>query len=163
MSRIFLLLGSNVGDRKHILKAAAGRILHEIGQIESVSSVYESDAWGYSSENPFLNQLIIANTSLSPDLVLDKIHQIENQLGRKRTKNTYQDRTIDIDILFYGSRQINTPHLKVPHPSLEKRLFALYPLAELANDFVHPKTQKTMGSLLAECTDSTQVVKIKDL
>ena len=160
MFRIFLLLGSNLDDRVSSLRAAADLIHSDVGGIERVSSIYESEPWGYTSENHFLNQLVIANTALSPKSVLDKIHHIENQLGRKRKKNGFADRTIDIDILFYGNKLVNSPELAIPHPSIENRLFALYPLSELANDFIHPKSHKTIGTLLSECTDTTRVVKI---
>jgi len=162
MFRIFLLLGSNLDDRVSSLRAAADLIHSDVGGIERVSSIYESEPWGYTSKNHFLNQLVIANTALSPKSVLGKIHYIENQLGRKRINNGFTDRTIDIDILFYGNKLVNSRDLAIPHPSIENRLFALYPLSELANDFIHPKSQKTIGTLLSECTDTTRVVKIAE-
>ena len=131
-----------------------------IGEIECTSSVYESEPWGYQSKNHFLNQLVIATSGLPPKTVLSKIFNIETQLGRERSNNNFADRTIDIDILFYGNKVMSSPKLTIPHPSIEKRLFALYPLAEVANDFIHPKAQKSIGLLLKECKDKTQVVKI---
>ena len=160
MFRIFLLLGSNLDDRVSSLRAAADLIHSDVGEIESVSSIYESEPWGYTSKNHFLNQLVIANTALSPKSLLGKIHHIENLLGRTRINTGFSDRTIDIDILFYGNKLVNSPELTIPHPSIENRLFALYPLSELANDFIHPKSQKTIGTLLSECRDVMRVVKI---
>ena len=160
MDKIFLLLGSNLGDRLSNLMAATELIQDTIGQIERSSSIYASEPWGYKSNQQFINQLIIVSSSLLPETVLSRILSIEKQLGRERRPNGLSDRTIDIDILFYGNRVINSPKLTIPHPAIEVRLFALLPLAEIANGFMQPKSHKSMDSLLQECKDNGLVEKI---
>jgi len=154
---VYLGIGSSLGDRLMNLRRAAEMTENLIGRIVISSEVYETSPWGFKSPEGFLNMVLIAETLLSPDELLDKIHIIESALGRKRTGSRYTNRVIDIDILFYGNRVIETDHLIVPHPLLHKRKFVLVPLCSIAQELVHPVTGKTVKELLEECTDDGKV------
>ncbi|MBI4647917.1 MAG: 2-amino-4-hydroxy-6-hydroxymethyldihydropteridine diphosphokinase [Bacteroidia bacterium] len=156
----YLLLGSNLEPRHEWLKEALFAIERQIGDIWRKSSVFESEPWGFSSENYFLNQALYVNTSLSAEQLIDEILKIEDNLGRKRTKQCYTGRNIDIDIIFYNENIINSEKLTIPHPYMHQRRFALEPVAEIAPLFIHPVLKKTMLQLLDECEDKLNVKKI---
>ena len=161
MAQVFLLLGSNLGDRYKILSNAKNSISARIGIIKVESSIYESDPWGFEHENAFLNQVIIVKTELSPELVLKLSLGIESELGRVRCNDDeYRGRLIDIDILFYDDRIVYDEHLKIPHPLLHERRFTLQPLVEIAPDVIHPVLQKTMKQLLDDCPDDLEAKQI---
>ncbi len=159
MIRAFLLLGSNVGERKNFLENARMRIHLLAGTVVKSSAVYETAAWGKTDQPAFLNQVVAIDTALSADLLLVTLLAIENSLGRIRDQR-WAPRTIDIDILLYGTEVINQPDLIIPHPALSERKFALIPLAELIPDVIHPLTGKTIATMLEECTDVLGVDKI---
>ncbi|NCD69830.1 2-amino-4-hydroxy-6-hydroxymethyldihydropteridine diphosphokinase [Mucilaginibacter agri] len=159
MIKVFLLLGSNLGDRQLFLKQAINGIKN-IADVVKVSSIYETEAWGKEGEPDYLNQVVIVKTDMLPRAMLKKILDLELSLGRQRNEK-WGSRTIDIDILFYGEMEINDdPDLTVPHPRLHERRFTLEPLAELAPDFVHPLLKKTILQLKSELTDSLIVKKL---
>jgi 2-amino-4-hydroxy-6-hydroxymethyldihydropteridine diphosphokinase len=160
MARIYLLLGGNIGDREEYLGMAKEKIALLIGNLREVSSIFETQPWGFDDEVPFLNQLIIADTLLEPEQAMQVLLKIENRLGRVRDEKKFLSRTIDIDILFYDDRVICKNDLVVPHPQLHNRRFALEPLAELVPGLVHPVFNKTIEHLLKECTDKMAVRKI---
>ena len=156
-----ILLGSNLGDRLQILTKARGLIGLKAGRILKTSLIYETEPWGYSDNKLFLNQVIIIECDLSPNLLLTELLHIEDALGRIRL-NTGQRhkpsaRLIDIDILFYGNKVINEPGLEIPHPLLQERKFALIPLNEIASDFKHPVLGKFVYELLRDCQDNLDV------
>jgi 2-amino-4-hydroxy-6-hydroxymethyldihydropteridine diphosphokinase len=154
---VYLGLGSNIGDRKDTLCKAIVMISGKIGSITNISSLYESEAWGYESKNKFLNAVIAVETSLFPDEILSEIKGMEIMLGREeKGKDGYEDRPIDIDILFYDKFVFETDILTVPHPHLEKRKFVLAPLAEIAPDFMHPILHKNIKELNEACKDEIQ-------
>jgi 2-amino-4-hydroxy-6-hydroxymethyldihydropteridine diphosphokinase len=159
MIDVFLLLGSNLGDRQLFLQQAIVHIEAGIASIEKKSSVYETQSWGKTDAPNYLNQIIQLKTGLSPQLVLQKILHIENVLGRKREEK-WGSRTIDIDILFYGQDIIAEPGLTVPHPELHNRMFTLAPLSEIAPDLVHPILHKTIFDLKSELKDNLIVKKL---
>jgi len=159
MNNIFLLLGSNLGNRKEFLKQAVEQIEAEIAPLIHASSVYETQSWGKTDEPDYLNQVLELQTMLPARDVLRKILAIENLLGRKREVK-WGSRIIDIDILFYGDAIINEPDLKVPHPELHKRRFTLEPLAEIAPAFIHPVLNKNILQLKNELSDSLIVKKV---
>lgn len=159
MSLAYLLLGSNQGDKLYYLKQAELQIEIIIGKIIKKSSVYKSQAWGFESQNIFLNQALAVQTNFCPEELLANIHEIEIQLGRSRNENKYTDRTIDIDILFVDNLTIETTQLTVPHPHLHKRKFALIPLLELEQYFEHHVINKSLQILLEECEDKSAVLK----
>lgn len=159
MINVFLLLGSNLGDRQLFLKQAIKGI-ENIAEIVKTSSVYETEAWGREGEPDYLNQVILVKTDLLPRAMLKKILDLEKALGRKRNER-WGSRTIDIDILFFGEMIIDdNPNLIIPHPRLHERRFTLEPLGELDNQFVHPVLKKTISQLKNELTDSLIVKKL---
>jgi 2-amino-4-hydroxy-6-hydroxymethyldihydropteridine diphosphokinase len=159
MNKVYLLLGSNMGNSRELLKVAKQNIANRIGEIMEQSSLYQTAAWGFEHQPDFINQVIVAQTSLDARAVLDDILAIEKKMGRTRTTRN-APRTIDIDILFFNNEIYKEENLVVPHPALHQRRFVLVPLNELDPLLQHPVLEKTMVQLLAECPDSLGVKKI---
>ena len=157
-----LLLGGNVGDTAEMLQEACRQIELQIGPIKKSSALYGSKAWGFETEQDFINLAVVAKTPLPPHRVLELALEIENQLGRKRSGNGYSSRTMDIDIIFYGDSVINEPDLVVPHPRMHLRNFVIVPLCEILPDFVHPVFGKTIRQLLDESPDDGKVWELID-
>ncbi len=155
MAQVFLLLGSNLGDRKTHLRNACNAIESEAGEIQKQSKIYETEPWGYQSKLKYLNQVILIHTNYTPNELLIKIHKIEKNMGRIRNSISYSDRTIDIDILFFDDIIISENDLQIPHPRLHERKFTLIPLCEIAPDFMHPVLEKKIITLLRLCKDET--------
>ena len=151
-----------MGDTRHYLEQAIGLIESRIGTVLQKSSIYWSEPWGFSAEQMFLNQIVVVETALESQIVLEHCLQIETELGRTRSGNGYEPRVIDIDIIFFGSQIIDTPNLKVPHPLMNRRNFVLQPLCEIAPDFVHPVFGLTVKQLAAVCDDKA-VVKMLNI
>jgi 2-amino-4-hydroxy-6-hydroxymethyldihydropteridine diphosphokinase len=149
LQTVYLLLGSNLGNRKEILEKAIELLAQKVGVVIKQSKDYETSPWGVTDQPDFLNLALEIHTKLRPLEVLEQTQSIENQLGRVR-KEKWGARLIDIDIMFYGNEIIDEPTLKVPHPFLHERDFALAPLAEIASDFVHPIFEKTIVCLREE-------------
>jgi 2-amino-4-hydroxy-6-hydroxymethyldihydropteridine diphosphokinase len=156
---IFILLGSNVGDRQVNLLHARQEISRYIGKIITTSAVYKTAPWGNTHQPDFFNQVIEINSTLSPDKLLEGILDIEKGLGRKREVK-WGPRIIDIDILLWGHRTMKTPHLIIPHPEIPNRRFTLLPLTEIAPAFIHPLEHKTMLALLEACPDHLEVERV---
>lgn len=157
--RIFIGLGSNLGDRLSYLQLAVDNIHYQVGSILKISSCFETPAIGFEGD-PFLNACIEVRTSLSAQLVLSKLLLIEESHGRKRFDDgQYHSRTIDLDILFFEDEIIENELLSVPHPRLEQRLFVLHPMVEIAPDFVHVKLKKTISKLAEDCTYQSPISK----
>lgn len=151
MAIVHLCLGSNLGNRENYFKKAMNEIENRIGPIVALSSLYETEAWGYDSDNKFLNGCIAVNTALSPKDTLSQLKDIETLQGRLKTaKNDYSDRVIDIDIIFFDDLVLEIPGLTIPHPKMQQRLFVLNPLFEIAPDYIHPVLKKTVRTLLSE-------------
>ena len=160
MFKVYLILGGNLGDRSANLKRAEALIREHIGNVVKSSSIYETEAWGKTDQPSFLNLVLIAETKLAPLKILEKIHKIENLLGRKREEH-WGARTIDIDILFYVNEIIDLNNLVIPHPYITKRRFVLAPLLEIIPDFKHPVLKKTIKELYSGCEDNIEVKKYK--
>ena len=150
--KVFLGLGSNTGNKNENLMRAIENLSLALGSPATLSSIIESEPWGFESKSSFLNCVAAFDTALSPTGLLDIIESIEKQLGRtkKSTKGQDSDRPIDIDILFYGNECINTERLTIPHPQLHKRNFVLIPLCEIAPQLIHPLLQKSIKELIAD-------------
>ncbi len=157
---VFIGLGTNLGNREDNLAKAQDLIAKSVGRIDCRSGIYETEPWGFQSENNFLNMVISVHTDLKPADLIKKIQNIEDQLGRKRDSRQYISRTIDIDILLYRNKVINKPELKIPHPLIQDRKFVLIPLCEIAPAMIHPVLNKTFAVLLKECKDERNVKKI---
>ncbi|MDX1627089.1 MAG: 2-amino-4-hydroxy-6-hydroxymethyldihydropteridine diphosphokinase [Fulvivirga sp.] len=161
MDGIYLLLGTNLGDKKKNLKHAIELIKEKTGPVIAFSSIYKTAAWGIEDQPDFFNQVVTINSELDPEELLNTLHQIEKQLGRVR-KEKWGARRIDIDILYYNNQVIDTKNLQVPHPGIADRRFTLEPLVELAPDFVHPALNKTNKRLLDECRDDLRVDRLEE-
>lgn len=146
--RVTLLLGSNEGERERILAVARGMLKDSVGNILLQSAVYESDPYGYRSDNRYLNQALVMEVDMSPLELLDGVQGIENHLGRVRSqKERYTDRTIDIDILYCGDKVVESDRLTVPHPRIAERRFVLEPMMEIAPLQIDPKTGLTIRQM----------------
>ena len=161
MNEAFLCLGGNLGSRLGHLAMARNQITERCGAIIKQSALYESEAWGYRSENLFLNQIVKINTPLSAQKLMRELQRIEKQAGRIQGDKQYNNRTLDIDILFYNSEIIKSKRLCIPHPRLQLRRFVLMPLCEIEPLFVHPELNKTVKLLLSLCSDNSRVYKYK--
>lgn len=160
--RVFLLLGTNLGDRAVNLGQATEAIDREVGKIAKASSVFETSAWGKTDQPAFLNQAVEITTQFDVEDLLTRLLSIEERLGRRRNEH-WGERIIDIDILFFGDEIYTSPRLLIPHPQLGNRRFTLIPLNEIAPDFVHPLLKKTVSELLAVCPDPLSVTKYPDV
>jgi len=157
--KIYLSLGSNLGNKFENLQFAVNAIFEEIGSIKKIAPIFETPAMGFEGDD-FLNCVIQLESNQSVDFVLDAILSIETKLGRVREeKSGFSSRPIDIDILFYDDEIINTKNLIIPHPEIQHRKFVLAPLAVISQDFIHPKLNKTISELLEETNDSDEVIK----
>ncbi len=156
--KIYILLGSNKGDRLEYLKKSHYEITKTCGATISQSSIYVTEAWGNTKQDSFLNQVIEIGSVLTPEALLSSLLAIEARLGRKREEK-WGPREIDLDILFYGHQVINLEHLKIPHPEIQNRRFTLVPLVEIATNFIHPTLGVNVEILLAQCTDTSAVKK----
>ncbi|VAW26530.1 2-amino-4-hydroxy-6-hydroxymethyldihydropteridinepyrophosphokinase [hydrothermal vent metagenome] len=156
--KTFLLLGSNLGNRAKILLEAQKEISSSVGIIVNKSSIYETLAWGIEDQPAFLNQVLLVETTLTPQELLKTVNKIEELLGRVRHQK-WGERLIDIDILYFENQIINEEHLKIPHPEILNRRFTLVPLVEIAADFIHSGLGKTQKELLDLCGDELAVKK----
>ncbi|MCF6306439.1 MAG: 2-amino-4-hydroxy-6-hydroxymethyldihydropteridine diphosphokinase [Flavobacteriaceae bacterium] len=157
--KIHLSLGSNLGNKFEFLQSAVTAIFEELGSILKMSPVYQTPAMGFEGDD-FLNCVVLVESIYSVEKTLKTILSIEKKLGRIRSEeegNT--SRPIDIDILFYDDKIIKTKTLEVPHPRLQNRKFVLQPLAAISPEFQHPKLQKSLGDLLEETNDESELIK----
>ena len=148
-SLVYLALGSNLGDRQRNLEEALDRLTAHV-VLHRVSSVYETEPWGYVDQPRFLNAACSGATGLAPDDLLREVKAIEVKMGRVFSFPN-APRPMDIDILLYGEQVIETPDLVIPHPRMAERPFVLVPLAEIAPDVVHPVLRVTAQELLQRC------------
>lgn len=150
--RVYLGLGSNLGNKEQIIKKAIARIGERVGTIVTISSFYKTAPWGYQSVHTFCNAVIAVETELSPEEVLSAVQIIERELGSKehrKSDGSYVDRLIDIDLLDYNGLVLDTYALVLPHPYMHKRPFVMEPLAEIAPQWTHPVLGKTATEILA--------------
>jgi 2-amino-4-hydroxy-6-hydroxymethyldihydropteridine diphosphokinase len=155
-TKVVLGIGGNKGDRASYLAKAKEALSKEVSLISS-SQVYESEPWGGVATNGnFLNQVLLIQTNLEPLALLQLTQKIEHALGRTREQH-WGDRTIDIDILYFGDQVSSDPQLTLPHPYLSERRFVLQPLAEILPLMNHPVLGKSAVQLLEECRDLGRV------
>ncbi|EOZ96910.1 2-amino-4-hydroxy-6- hydroxymethyldihydropteridine pyrophosphokinase [Indibacter alkaliphilus LW1] len=161
MGKCVLIIGGNLGDREEMLEKTCFYIEEQFGAIIKKSSIYETAAWGGKSSGNYLNQVLLIQTDESPLSVLEKILEIENLLGRTRAVK-WGDRTMDIDILYFDEKVIETENLTIPHPHISNRRFVLVPLAEILPDLFHPVFKATNLQLLNICEDVSEVRVYKE-
>jgi 2-amino-4-hydroxy-6-hydroxymethyldihydropteridine diphosphokinase len=147
--KIVLGFGSNLGDREEYTLAAYRLLEEELGELIRKSSFIETSPWGFESENSFINSVAVFETLKSPFEALAICNKIEKKLGRERNPEHkgYQNRIIDIDILFYENIVLDTPTLKIPHPLIQERDFVLTPLKEILPNLIHPVLKKKIKDI----------------
>ena len=159
MALVTLLTGSNDADARRVLQRTAEALVRRIGEQVAASQLYESEPWGFTAERGFVNQALQFNTALEPIEVLDAALGVEQEIGRRRdeelaekmaTGERYASRVVDVDVMFYDDEIIDTPRLKVPHPLLHLREFALEPLCEIMGHYRHPVLGRSLSELWAE-------------
>ena len=147
---MFLGLGSNVGRRsQHLEKAII--FLTEFGKVRQRSSIYSSAPQGYVSGHDFLNMVVRFETELDAEELLKKCQQIEKANLRRTTSEGQEDRTLDIDILFFNDQIISKKDIEVPHSGIEKRKFVLVPMMEIEPEFIHPKSHLSIAEIYLNC------------
>ncbi len=135
-NRVVIAFGSNLGNREKTIAKAIDLINQECGKVSQVSPFFKSFPIGFDSNNEFLNGCLLLHTDLPPEQLLKALQNIEQKLGRTRKSSTYEDRCIDLDIIFYESLILNKPNLQIPHPRYHERPFVIQPLKSLNLDFV---------------------------
>ena len=158
MNKVYLLIGGNIGDRMANLAMAVQFIEKYLGKMLQISSIYETAAWGNTHQADFLNQAICIETPLTHTNLMTQILLIEKEMGRERNI-PMGPRIIDIDILYYNDAIVENEQVTIPHPRISERKFVLYPLVEIAPEWIHPILHKTNTVLLKECGDSLTVHK----
>jgi len=159
MQCIYLSLGSNLGNREELLHKAVLLIGERLGKVDEQSSYYLTQAWGKTDQPDFINQVVTLYSDKQAPVILAQVLEIERLLGRMRIEK-WGERTMDIDILFYGDQIINEPNLIIPHPLLHKRRFIIEPMLEIASDFIHPVLGKTIKTIEMELSDNLFVQRI---
>lgn len=161
MHNVYLLLGSNRGNKALLLEKAVERLNSISLKPVISSSLFESEPWGFNAKEWFLNMAVLIETDLSPEVLLSQILNIEKELGRVRgvLKEGYESREIDIDILLYDNLVLDSEILSIPHPRMHLRKFVLEPLMEIAPNIVHPLFDKTIKELYKICPDKSIVKK----
>lgn len=159
MKTVFLLLGSNLGDKRKNISRAIELISENVGHVIQQSSLYETAAWGKTDQPSFYNQAIEVATRLTPKKLLQMVKKNEQEIGRTVAEK-WSARIIDIDIVFYGKELFRSNVLVIPHPFMQERRFVLAPLNEIAPDFIHPILQQSVRTLLEKCKDTLEVKRI---
>lgn len=157
--RVFLGLGSNVGDKIKFIKSA----IEEISNLDKTnltkeSSYYETEPWGLREQDDFINSVVEISTELEAEDLFRELKNIEKKLHRKN-RGKWEQREIDIDILFYGNKVLKNETINIPHKEIENRKFVLIPMSEIDENFIHPEKNKSIKELLIETKDTLEVKK----
>jgi deoxyguanosine kinase len=161
--QVVLSIGSNQGNRHENIEHCIDLLHQEVGTVIKVSSLFESDSWGFSSDS-FYNCVVLIHTYKNPQKLLKNILKVEKRLGRVRTETSnYQPRVIDVDMISFDDEIIESESLQIPHKHLQDRLFVMLPMMEVVSDWTHPISQKSISDILKECEDKGNCVKISKL
>ena len=161
--QVIFSLGSNQGNRLENIEHCIDLLHKEVGTVVKVSSLFESDSWGFSSDS-FYNCAVLIHTHKNPQKLLKNILKVEKKLGRIRTESSeYQPRVIDVDMISFDDEVVESESLQIPHKHLQDRLFVLLPMKEILPDWTHPISQKTISHILKDCEDKGSCVKISKL
>ena len=161
--QVVLSLGSNQGNRLRNMELCLQLIHQEIGTIIRVSKLYETPSWGFDSD-AFYNCALLLHTFASAEEILEKVLNVERQLGRVRGEASgYQSRIIDVDLICFDSEIIDTENLQIPHPLMQNRKFVMLPMVDLNLDWIHPIFHKKIGELLLVCPDESDCVVVQNL
>lgn len=148
MAIAYLSLGTNIGNKRRNMLTAAALLAERVGDVLALSDLYETEPWGFDSQNSFLNAAVQIEVSCTPFELLQATQEIELEMGRtEKSKGVYHDRIIDIDLLMYGDQVIQTPELTLPHPLMHKRMFVMEPLVEIVPMVIHPVLERTIRDL----------------
>lgn len=159
----YLSLGSNKGDKLKNLQDAVHAIAEKVGAVKNIASVYKTSSWGFEGSD-FYNTCIQVSTYLQPEVLMSRLLEIENTLGRVRSDSEeYTDRIIDLDILLFDDEIIFSKTIKIPHPRMLERKFVLVPLVEIVKNAIHPVEKKQLHLCLANCSDNNEIVKINEV
>lgn len=153
MHKVFIGLGSNLGDKRRNINTALEKLREKGISILKISSIIETEPYGYKEQDKFLNAVCLVETDFSPHQLLKVLLDIEREMGRVRTIK-WGPRNIDLDIIFYDDLIIQEENLVIPHPDAHNRIFVMGPLLEIAPDFVHPVLKKTIKEIYIELTKS---------
>ncbi|MCW3103883.1 MAG: 2-amino-4-hydroxy-6-hydroxymethyldihydropteridine pyrophosphokinae [Bacteroidetes bacterium] len=157
MNQAYLILGGNIGNRLENLERTRKLIAEQAGAVVKASGIFVTAPWGNTEQPDFYNQALLVETELSAPALLEQLLSIEAAAGRIRDERKWAERTMDIDILFYNNDIISIPKLSIPHPHIAARRFVLAPLAAIAPDYIHPVLNKSIATLLSECSDTSAV------
>ncbi|MBL0912216.1 MAG: 2-amino-4-hydroxy-6-hydroxymethyldihydropteridine diphosphokinase [Bacteroidia bacterium] len=158
--RYLVLAGGNIGDTQQLIREAFSQ-MEQLGTIIRRSAFYRSEAWGFESDQSFINAAVLLESALDPENLLQELLRLEKTAGRVRSGNAgYASRTLDLDILFAGNLVYSSKDLEVPHPRMHIRKFALMPAVEILPDLMHPVFKKKLGDLLHECPDTSAVERL---
>ncbi len=158
---LYIGIGSNMGDRLANLIKARQLIESKFNVQALVSSIYNTEPWGFKDQPSFLNQVVFIKTDKKPLAILDELHSIESEFGRERTQLN-GPRIIDLDLLLLDTIYFKCPSLSIPHPFIQERKFVLVPLVELAENLIHPLFNLSLKELLTLCKDTSLVTKIQN-
>lgn len=157
-----ITLGSNIGNKIFNIKKAIDYVSKSV-EVKRVSNYYETEPWGYTSKNSFVNAGIIIETISPPEELLVFLKQIEKKMGRVRTEFGYQDRIIDLDIMTFDHVKLSTTNLVIPHPKIAERKFSIVILKDLFFDEVIPGLNKSAQELLHQCEDKLKVQMVNEV
>lgn len=162
MHKVFLGIGGNIGDKQKNFEDVYPIIESKLGKIINASSIYETPPWGFQSDDTFWNSVVEIEYPNSPEQLLDDIHEIEKQFGRKRESENYSSRPMDIDILYFDDLYMETETLIIPHRRMHLRKFVLVPLNQIAPNLKHPLLRLTSLEMLENCKDESIIKKVQD-
>jgi len=155
-------IGTNTGNRMRNLEHALSIVHEGVGEVLNISSVYETEPWGFESKNWFYNAAFTLKSSLEPQLLIKKLLEIEKEMGRVRGEGGYTDRCIDLDIILCDDCTISSEKLTLPHPKMHERLFVLLPLQELMPQWIHPVLKKNIEEMVRDCEDKGRIYRIEN-